>query len=179
MARLQTWSQPTRRKDGHVGAHLKLSVRGEGGADGHYRIDSHGLTSDQVAAEVERIHSFHEQRAGRMNGFRAIQAAELAIGGATYRVVDLIVRYPVDAAYCALYVDVRQVVDDVVVRVAGFPMRRLYKSAAELPDDATIVAMVTAAIPAETDDLGTLHEEFIGKVAQKISAKLSREKVTT
>jgi hypothetical protein len=166
------FGQPTRRKDGHVGARANVSIRGEGGADGHYSIDTHALTSTEVAAEVDRLHAFHDTRAARMDGLRAIQATPIEMGDATYRVVDATVRYPQDAAYCTLYLDVRQIVNGAKVKVAGFPLRLLYKTATEIPDDTTIVALITDAIPHETEDLNALHEEFIGKVSARLGAKL-------
>jgi hypothetical protein len=163
------FGQPTRRKDGHIGARANVSVRGEGGADGYYSINTHGLTSSQVAAEVDRIHAFHDARAARMDGLRAIQAEPIAVGDATYRVVDLTVRYPTNAMHCTLYIDVRQMVNGAKVKVAGFPMRVPYANPSEMPDDAAIVALITAAIPHETEDLISLHEEFVSKVSGKLN----------
>lgn len=169
-----TWSQPTRRPDGHVGATARVAVRGEGGADGYYSIQSHGLNSDEVAQKVTEIGTFHVARSGRMDGFRSIQAQPIVIGEATFRVIDLTVRYPADASYCALYIDVRQIVNGAPLKVAGFPKRVLYKTPGEIPDDAAVVALITASLPVETEDLETLHAEFTSKVTEKIDAKMSR-----
>ncbi len=175
MSREEKWGKPARRKDGHVGAKVKVSVRGEGGCDGHYAIETYGLSSTQVAAEVDRIHSFHDDRAGRMDGFRAIQARPITIGDETYRVVDLAIRPAANAAHCTLYIDVRNVTNGSE-RVAGFPMRILYKTPAEIPNDAAIVAMVTAAIPVETEDLALLHRDFVDRVGAKLQVLHEKNK---
>lgn len=174
MSTITKWGEPSRRKDGHVGATLAVSVRGESGCDGHYAIDTHGLTSDQVADKVVAIGTFHAERSGRMDGFRAIQATPILIGDSTYHVVDIAIRYPTDAAYCSLYLDVRQIAGDAKFKVPGFPRRILYRTPAEIPsDEYIVVTMITAAIPVETEDLAALHEVFTNKVAEKIDAKMS------
>lgn len=167
MARLEKWGKPARRKDGHIGAKVDISVRGEGGCDGFYAIETHGKNSTQIAAEIDRVHAFHDERAARMNGFRAIQATPIKIGQATYRVVDIAIRHATNASHCTLYLDVMNGRE----RVAGFPKRILYKTPGEIPSDEAIVEMVKAAIPVETEDIEALHNEFIAKVRGKLKKK--------
>lgn len=171
MTRTVTWGKPNRRKDGHIGARASVTIRREGGADGVYTIDSHGLSSEQVANEVDRIHSFHDARASRMNGLRAIQATPLDIGGVIYRVVDLTILYPADASYCSLYFDVRRIENGRKVRVWPEPKRRLFKTPSEIPTDAEIVAIIRDAIPTEIGDLDGLHEAFTKKVNEKLKKR--------
>jgi hypothetical protein len=174
MTHVVKWGKPSRRKDGHVGARMSVAIKGEGGADGIYAIDTHGLNSDQVAAKVDEIGMFHAARSGRMDGFRSIQATPIIMDQATYRVVDLTVHYPQDASRCTLYIDVRQIVGGEKVRVAGFPRRIMYASPALLPDDETLVSLIVDAIPVEREDIVKLHEAFVEKVAEKVHKKSKR-----
>ena len=171
MSRSEKWGKPSRRKDGHIGAKVDISIRGEGGCDGFYAIETHGLSSDQVAAEIERVHTFHDRRAGRMNGFRAIQAAPIEHGGNVYQLVDIIIKPAAGATHCTLYLDVRQIVGGEKVKVAGFPIRKLYHSPAELPSDEAVVALVKSAIRVETEDIAALDAEFQRKVNEKLKRK--------
>lgn len=160
------WSQPTRRRDGHIGARATISIRNEGGADGHYNIDTHGMNPARVAAEVGRIHAFHDARADRLVRFRALQADPLLIGDTEYRIVDLSIRYPPNAAHCQLYIDVRKI--DVSSPVEGFPMRILYPDIAAIPSNTEIVGIIRTGIESQNVDMKGAHERFITRVAAEL-----------
>jgi hypothetical protein len=164
------WSRPSRRKDGHLGARMRLAVTREGGCDGHYSFDSHGMTSTQAAEKIASIEAFHEARAARMSAFRAMQSSEFVVGVEVYRIVDLTVRYPEDASSCALYIDVRRIEGKKKETVAGFPKLLRYGHPSDIPSDEELLSFVRAGLP-DIQAIADAHAEFTSKVAMRLEGR--------
>lgn len=164
--RKHEFGRPYKRRDGKLGA--RVSVRCESrGWHGQIDFDSHGLTSAEVAARIDAFAAKHEAKASRLTDFRAVLGTEIVAHGVVYRIVDCTIRGDRDD----LYVDVRrldQQGEEIVARVAGFPLQRRYPAIADIPNMQAIVQMVRQALPDDEREVEKLHEEFTRKVAAKL-----------
>lgn len=158
-----TLSSPTRRTDGQIGARAIVDVKHADNWNQQYGFDTHGMSSDAVVAKVAEITAYHDSKAARLTAFRKIQGQDVKLGGAAYRIVDCTI---FDNGV-TLYLDVRR--DGA--KVPGFPVRIQCYEIGKVPDDETIMKLLTSRLPVEADEIETAHAEFAAKVSMKMEKR--------
>lgn len=128
--------QPFPDLSGKVGATVRLNLA-DGGWNGHYRFETHGMTDDEILAKIAAVTQRHQARAARMNGFAAINR-DLVVSGSAFRLVDLTI------ADQGTDVVLRFALEDANgVRVAE--IKRTFRAVADVPVDGVIVIAAIAA----------------------------------
>lgn len=83
--------KPSRDSRGRRGVRVVLSIASEGW-HGHYRIDTHGRTHEEIVAERDRILAHHEKKAARMQGFAHQHfRRDVEHGGSAFEVRDCLI----------------------------------------------------------------------------------------
>lgn len=156
-----TLVSPSRRK-GQIGALAEIRTEANGYTQ-TYAFNTHGMTSDAVVARVAELEAYHDAKTGLLVTLRGLLGTEFTVGDESFRIVDCTI---FDKGV-TLYVDVRNISQDSVQKVAGFPMRVSYRSLDAIPDEAAILAMTTARIPEPAAVIAAAHAVFVGKVTAK------------
>lgn len=170
MKRDHEFGKPYRRRDGQIGAPVRMRIE-HGGWHANYSFDSHGMSSSDVAKKLDDLAAYHEKKSACMTRFRGVQGVEIENGDDTYRIVDCTV---FDKAV-TLYVDVRRVTAGVfkgqqremLVPVQGFPMTTKYRDITQVPSNEAILAMIRENLP-DDEPLEAAHNEFVKKVREKV-----------
>lgn len=135
--------KPTTRKVkfGQKAAHVSFT----GEWDGVYTIATHGRSEIDVAADVNALQLHHEKKSARMSGFAGSMAGRsLKVKGQSFTVTDCTIRER--GTNVELYVSV---IDADGVRPLWMPIRKVYNTVDDVPDDQTILDMLAGVITAE------------------------------
>jgi hypothetical protein len=160
-----SWGVPTRDpRTGHLGARMFAKLD-SGGWEARYEVDSHGKTSTEIAAHLVALGERHDRWAARMTGLQDLRGVEIG----AFRITGATIP-PRSQEQHFLIVGVRRVDGENLVKVDGFPLEVRLRSIDECPTNEEILAMVTEKLGA-VDSVAAAHEEFVAKVASKISER--------
>lgn len=120
---------------GLVGAVVSVNV-GDGGWNGHYRIETHGMTDDDVLAEINDVLLHHQAKAARLTGFAGLDRS-LKFAGQAFTIVNLTL------AERGTDVELRIRIEDSNGVTVGKEFGGVYPAVSDVPSDAEIRQMAT------------------------------------
>lgn len=150
-------SHVSKNRRGHHGTSVQVAFdQTEGGWHHSYHFDTYGMTPEEIAARVEKIRTHHLKKCARLDGFASIQGSQITVAGAHYRLTDCNVWERGEDV--ELYLDVRE--PGAEQSPHGFPMRRVFATIDDVPDNGAILAIVRDELKAG-GDMRKAHDETL------------------
>lgn len=157
------FSRPFVDRSGKRGLQVDVEFETATGHRSEYRVLSHGKKPAEVVDEIKKKRQHHEKKAARIEQSRALGWFEFTVGDSDFIVTDIVITDRGDDVL--LTVVFGQVVAGKTKRFR--PIRKYYGSIDEVPDNAGILAMVSAA--AEEFEMRRLEaEEFTAELNRLI-----------
>lgn len=152
------WGAPTRHPDtSHLGARVFVEHR-HGGWSAHHHIDTHGMTSAEVAMTLGVFEMRHRKWVEVQNRVIALQGTTVG----EHVVVDCTIPPRHDDRGYTLIIGIRKLDGS---KVSGWPIRINLASIDTCPANDQILSMVVDKLGA-AGVVAAAHEEFAGKVAR-------------
>jgi hypothetical protein len=151
-----TWGRASRDRRGRIGAMLEVrcEARGRGKT---YRILTHGMTPEAVAAKIDALNTAHERRIAKLEDLQSL-VGPLSNRGAT--ITDAIIRDRGQEVEAFI-----QAVDAEGKPIEGFPLRVPAVTVDELPDVEEIRRRIEDMIEVPRHNAAD-HARFVRRVRE-------------
>jgi hypothetical protein len=161
------WGTPTRHaKTEQLGARAFVPFT-SGNWTARHEIDSHGMSSGELADHLDVLQQRHDLWAETMDTLGEMLGVDVTVDGRIFRITDCTIP-PRPTERHILILGVRLVDGDALRKVAGWPIRIELKRLADVPSRETMVEMIESRLT-EQRSVDAAHAEFVGKVAAKLT----------